>query len=333
MFDQPAAETIDEHNQEAPVDCDTINFKKSSMEAVKYAYDIWRRQKVYRKHPEIIVSRQELPDGGYDSYSQMESVYNQIFELGVVKQHESSNKMCVKLSGTSKKKYIFDNSKTVQLAKAFIKYPLVFSRTPQWLYELVKQCMASPDASVRFVNIPTAKYRVINAHIADGYLERGRNIIKVTEKGAEAYTYLVKMSDSFKKWRKQTEELNTYKPVPNRKKKPPKPKAVTFQKSFTVYAHKLETQYKYIEIHGDDNPASKFCNLEVIIDKCKNTKVGKPRRPALNKLLNVLPNTTKEDFVALETLTFSSNHQTAAAIEKIKAAVPAVYFLNSTTRP
>lgn len=207
MFQQTqSVNAIDYNAQEHNKDDGVINLKKSSIEAIKYAYDIYKRQKVHRQHPVVIVTRNELPGGNYDIWGSMEAVYSDLFRLGVIKKYSANNKVAIELAGTKRGKYVFDNAKLLQLAKGFIKYPVVFSRTPQWFLDLIKQCMASADGSTTFKSITTAQYRTLNPHIDSGYVQRSSKKITVTQKGIEAYNYFIEICDKCTKWKAQCAE-------------------------------------------------------------------------------------------------------------------------------
>ena len=329
------AQSIDlelQQTQEHCKDDGVINLKKSNIEAIKYAYDIYKRQKVHRQHPEVIVTRNELPDGNYDSCGSMESVYSDLFRLGVIKKYAANNKVAIKLAGTKRSKYVFDNAKLLQLAKGFIKYPVVFSRTPQWFLDLIKQCMASADGSTTFKNITTAQYRTLNPHIDSGYVHRSSRKITVTQKGIEAYTYFIEICDKCAKWKAQCAEWDTdtqaiVKTIANPSE------GYKFQKRVLVYSHTKNSQFKYVEIENKQDIRNKFCCLSTILDKVKTHSVFAPKRPVFNKLLKDHPNTSQQDFVLESSYTAQSLIQVNTIVSRIQCEIPAQYFLNSTTRP
>ena len=329
------AQSIDlelQQTQEHCKDDGVINFKKSNIEAIKYAYDIYKRQKVHRQHPEVIVTRNELPDGTYESCGSMESVYSDLFSLGVIKKYAANNKVAIKLAGTKRSKYVFDNAKLLQLAKGFIKYPVVFSRTPQWFLELIKQCLASSDGSTAFKNITPEQYRILNSHIDSGYVQRSTRKITVTQKGIEAYTYFIEICDKCVTWKTHCTEWDAITHSIVKTIEHPS-KSYKFQKRVLVYSHAKQPQFKYVEIEDKKDIRNKFCCLTIILDMLKTPSVFAPKRPVFNKLLKDHPNTSQQDFVLETSYTAQSLHQVNTTVSKIQGEIPAQYFLNSTTRP
>jgi hypothetical protein len=326
--------------QDTDLVSDNINFCQSTVNLIKYAYGLFKDQKRYRKTPEVIISSGDLLNIVYDTKRSFTDIFKDLIKLGALKEYKNKDKFnTVYLKGTHKKKYSFDNKKLVKLAKLAFRHPLLMTRTPVWLLDIIRDILEGKDVHV--VNLTVARYRVMNAHIDAGYLIRKPGTILLTDLGKEAYTYLLEMIELYVKWmvdngtgngsvRKRVHTpVKPVKTAAPKIKKEPKIAPVTVN----VYKHLLERQYTYIEVlgHGGDYKyEAHYKPLADMLDKTRKGGLGVPRRPAMTRLFQGIPNTRLEHFEVVSQCIFDTHKSILEYLKAIQAKINPDYFLNST---